>query len=182
MMKEIFLSDVESGVKGEKNMSGCMNEPVAPGWAMEASDGATLKMSSLAPKTSKVDGILEGPETNLKDETPGSSETSEYEVVKEAMENVELYFQEYVDSSMFNSMLTLLAGVVEDMGPMFDKAEQAQAEDSNCGETAVTAVQVLRGQLVGDLARAQTTAELKQIVGDRLEDLDKLEKFFKDYL
>lgn len=164
MMKEIFLSDVESGVKGEKNMSGCMNEPVAPGWA------------------TKVDGILEGPETNLKDETPGSSETSEYEVVKEAMENVELYFQEYVDSSMFNSMLTLLAGVVEDMGPMFDKAEQAQTEDSNCGETAVTAVQVLRGQLVGDLARAQTTAELKQIVGDRLEDLDKLEKFFKDYL
>lgn len=76
MMKEIFLSDVESGVKGEKNMSGCMNEPVAPGWAMEASDEAMLKMS-IAPKTSKVDGILEGPETNLKDETSGSSETSE---------------------------------------------------------------------------------------------------------
>ncbi len=100
----------------------------------------------------------------------GVEHMAEYDAAVEAAKGVELYFEQYVDGSILDGALRVLAQAIKAVDPMLKEVEFEEVDG------AEAAIGVLRMRLLDDQARAKETGELKAIIQECLMDLQLVEK------
>ncbi len=100
----------------------------------------------------------------------GAEHMNDYDLAEEAMKNIGLYFEQYVDSLRLNGALALAAEAVRALNPMLRSVEYARLSE------AQAAVGLLRAQVEDDASSARATDELRAIIEARLEDLATVEE------
>lgn len=100
----------------------------------------------------------------------GVEHMAEYDTAVEAAKGVELYFEQYVDGSVLDAALKVLAQAIKAVDPMLKEVELEEVDG------AEAAIGMLRMRLLDGQARAKETGELKAIIQECLMDLQLVEK------
>lgn len=99
-----------------------------------------------------------------------------YDQAVDAMKNIALYFEQYVDGSRLNGALELATEAVRALNPTLKNLSFERLSEAR------TAIGLLRTQVEDDNSSARAVGELKVIIKERLKDLTRVERWFEKCL